>query len=173
MLPWLLIAALVGIAVWFLVGTLGGDDPTVPVAQETESPSPTPSPEPSETLVVASPTDTPTPKASPKPKPKPSKTKEPDEELIVEGINIQILNSTSDTSVDDALADRLSALGFRIENLESASRAYPRTTVFWSYPEAQKAAERLAARFDWLAQPKPDNLSATVALHVVVGNDEL
>lgn len=171
MLPWLLIAALVGIAVWFLVSTLGGDDPTVPVAQETESPSPTPSPEPSESLVLASPTETPTPKTSPKPQP--SKTKEPNEELIVEGINIQILNSTSDTSVDDALADRLSALGFRIENLESASRAYPRTTVFWSYPEAQEAAERLAARFDWLAEPKPDNLSPTVALHVVVGTDEL
>lgn len=170
MLPWLLIAALVGIAIWFLVGTLGGDDPTVPAAEATSSPSPTPSPEPSETLVVATPTEQPSPKPSPKPKP----TKSPKEKpLITEGINVQILNSTSNTSVDDAIADRLSALGFRIENLESASRTYPRTTVFWSYPEAQEAAERLAARFDWLADPKPDNLSETVAIHVVVGNDEL
>lgn len=159
-------AVLVGIAVWFLVGALGGDDPTVPAARESESPSPTPTPTPTETLVLASPTDEPTPQA------KPTKTAEP-KELIVEGINIQILNSTSDTSADDAIADRLRGLGFRIENLERASRAYDRTTVFWSYPEAQEAAERLAARFGWVAEAKPDNLSATVAIHVVVGNDEL
>lgn len=169
MLPWLLFAAVVGIAVWFLVGNLGGDEPTVPVAQETEKQSPTPTPEASESLVVASPTETP----ETSPQPKPSQTDGAEEELIVEGINIQILNSTSDTSADDAVADRLSALGFRIENLESASRTYPRTTVFWSYPEAREAAERLAARFGWVAEPKPANLSDTVALHVVVGNDEV
>lgn len=171
LLPWLLIAVVVGIAIWFLVGTLGGDDPTVPVAQETESPPPTPTPQPSETLVLASPTEEATPKRSPKAKP--AKSPDAKKKLIVEGINVQILNATSDTSVDDVVADRLSDLGFRIENLESASRNYPKTTVFWSYPEAQEAAERLAARFDWVAEPKPDNLSATVAVHVVVGNDEL
>lgn len=170
MLPWLLIAAFVGVAVWFLVGSLGADEPVSPIADESSSPSPTPTPEPSETLVIATPTDEPSPVKSPKPR----RTKAArSEELIVEGINIQILNSTSDTSVDDAIADRLSELGFRIENLERASRTYPRTTVFWSYPEAQEAAERLAARFDWLVEPKPDNLSPTVAVHVVVGTDEL
>lgn len=171
-LPWFLVAAVVGIAVWFLVGALGGDEPTSPVALETASPSPSPTPtsEPTETLVVASPTDEPSPKRSRRPK----RTRSPQPKpLIVEGINVQVLNSTSDTSVDDAIAARLSDLGFRIENLERASRTYPRTTVFWSYPEAQEAAERLAARFDWVAQPKPDNLSASVAIHVVVGNDEL
>lgn len=169
-LPWFLVAVVVAIAVWFLVGALGGDEPTSPVVDETASPSPTPSPEPTETLVLASPTDEPSPEASPRPR----RTRSPEpQELIVEGINVQILNSTSDTSVDDAIADRLSDLGFRIENLERASREYPRTTVFWSYPEAREAAERLAARFDWIAEPKPDNLSATVAIHVVVGTDEV
>ena len=166
MLPWLLIAIFVGVAVWLLVSTLGGDD-TTPVARETASPSPTPTAEPSETLVLASPTE----EVSPSPKPKPSKTKP--RELIVEGINIQILNSTSNTEVDDAISERLTDLGFQIENIERASRLYPRTTVFWSYGEAREAAERLAERFGWVAEQKPDNLSDTVALHVVVGEDEL
>lgn len=165
-LPWLLIAAFVGVAVWFLVGSLGGDDASSPTADETPSPVDSPTPEASETLVLASPTPSPTPK--------PTRTKDAARKpLITEGINVQVLNSTSDSTVDDAIAERLTDLGFRIENLERASRAYERTTVFWSYPEAREAAERLAARFDWVAEPKPENLSETVALHVVVGTDEL
>ena len=167
-LPWLLIAAFVGVAVWFLVDSLGGDDAPSPVADETASPTPTPTPEASETLVLASPT--PTDEESPAPEPTREPAKRP---LITQGINVQILNSTSDTGADDAIADRLTDLGFRIENLERASRLYERTTVFWSYPEAREAAERLAARFDWVAEAKPENLSETVALHVVVGSDEL
>jgi hypothetical protein len=44
--------------------------------------------------------------------------------------------------------------------------------VFWSFPSAREAAERLAARFGWLAQEKPSNLSSQVDIHVVVGSDE-
>ena len=171
-LPWLLIAAVVAAAVWVLVMTLGGEetvDPS-PVAGET-TPAETPTPTDTETdLVLESPS--PTPKETKTPRPK--KTRPPrDKPLITEGINIQVLNSTADTAVDDQVADRLTGLGFRIEALDDASRSYERTIVYWSYPEATEAAERLADRFGWEVGPKPDNLSSTVALHVVVGADEL
>jgi len=65
--------------------------------------------------------------------------------------------------------------------IESTTSASPEATSPGSYTpsaeeaetEAQEAAERLAARQGWIAQPKPENLSDTVALHVVVGEDEL
>ena len=170
-LPWLLIALVVGVAIWFLVNAIGGDEVTPSAADRSPSPTRSPEPTPSETeIVVASPE----PAESKTPRPKPTRSKEPKQAaLITEGINIQVLNGTADTAVDDAIADRLTGLGFRIEAIDDSSKAYARTTVFWSYPEAQKAAEALAARMDWVAEPKPENLSATVALHVVVGEDEL
>ena len=170
-LPWILIALVVGVAIWFLVSAIGGDEVTPSAADRSPSPSESPEPTPSDTeIVLASPKPTPTQK----PKPKPTKTKEPKEiALITEGINIQVLNGTGDTSVDDAVASTLTGLGFRIEAIDDSSKAYARTTVFWSYPEAQKAAEALAARMGWVAQPKPENLSDTVAVHVVVGEDEV
>ncbi len=170
-LPWILIALVVGVAIWFLVNAIGGEEVTPSAADRSPSPTGSAEPSPSETeIVLASPEPTPTRN----PKPKPTKRKEPKEvALITEGINIQVLNGTGDTSVDDAVADTLEELGFTIEAIDDSSKAYAQTTVFWSYPEAQKAAEALAARMDWIAQPKPENLSDTVALHVVVGEDEL
>ena len=170
-LPWILIAVVVGVAIWFLVDAIGGDEVTPSAADRSPAATPSADPSPTETEIVVA---TPEPAESKTPKPKPTKSKEPKQvALITEGINIQVLNGTSDTSVDDAVADTLTGLGFRIEAIDDSSRAYTQTTVFWSYPEAQKAAEALAARMDWVAQPKPENLSATVALHVVVGQDEL
>ncbi len=173
--PWFLIAAVVGVAVWILVNALGGDE-AKPVA-DAGSPSPSATATPSSTdtkpkVAVASPK----PKANPRPKPEPkaTKTKRPGPPpLITADINIQVLNGTSDPAVDDAVAARLEGLGFRIEAVDESSAAYDRTTVFWSYPEAQEAAQVLAERLGWVAQPKPDNLSDTVAVHVVVGADEV
>lgn len=170
-LPWILIAVVVGVSVWFLVNAIGGDEVTPSAADATPSPTPSVTPSPTETeIVVASPQPTRTKTQ----KPKPTKSKKPKEvALITEGMNVQVLNGTGDTSADDAVAARLADLGFRIEAIDDSSKAYSRTTVFWSYPEAQKAAEALASRMGWIAQPKPENLSATVALHVVVGEDEV
>ena len=166
-LPWFLIAVVVAVAIWFLVNALGGEE-IEPTAAD-PSPSPTASPTPTETEIVIA-----TPRPTPSETPTPKKTKEPEDvALITDGINIQVLNGTSDTSVDDAVADRLTGLGFQVEAIDDSSKAYSQTTVFWSYPEAQKAGEALAARMGWLVQPKPDNLSNTVALHVVVGADEV
>lgn len=168
-LPWLVIAVVVAIAVWILVMTLGGEE-TVDTGPAAGATSPSPAPSPTETeIVLESPSPTPEENESPRPKKTKSAAAKP---LITEGINIQVLNSTADTSVDDAMADRLTDLGFRVEAIDDASRVYQRTVVFWSYPDAQKAAERLAARFGWDVSAKPENLSDTVALHVVVGLDE-
>lgn len=167
-LPWLLIAAVVGVAVWILVNMIGGDESKPSLAERSPSPAPSATPSPTETqIAVATPSPAPSePEPDDPPKPEPVK-------LITEGINVQVLNGTSDTAADDALADRLAGLGFTIEAIDDSSVQYQRTTVFWSYPGAQKAAQALAARFDWVAEPKPENLSDTVALHVVVGEDEL
>lgn len=164
--PWVLIAAVIGGAVWFAVGFVGGDEvrPTSGDGATTTT-ARKPEPEPSESeIVVATP--------EPSDEPEPTEQDEPDQPLITDGISIQVLNGTADDAADDAMADRLAGLGFEVVAVEPSSVTYPRTTVFWSYPEAQEAAERLAARFDWVAEEKPSNLSETVALHVVVGKDE-
>lgn len=169
-LPWLLIAAVVAAAVWVLVMTLGGDETTdPPPAAGESSPAATPTPSESEREVVVA---SPTPAQNETPKPDKTRSDKP-KPLITDGINVQVLNSTADTSVDDAMAERLTGLGFTVEAIDDASRTYQRTVVFWSFPEAQKAAERLAARFGWDVEAKPANLSETVALHVVVGLDEV
>lgn len=167
--PWVFIAAVVGGAVWFAVGVLGGDDISPAATKEDPSPSDEgrePEPEPSDTEI-----DIATPEPTEEPDPEPTED-EPDQPLITEGITIQVLNGTSDAAADDSMADRLEGLGFEIAAVEASSVTYTRTTVFWSYPEAEEAAKRLADRFGWVAEEKPGNLSDTVALHVVVGNDE-
>ncbi|MDP9068500.1 MAG: LytR C-terminal domain-containing protein [Actinomycetota bacterium] len=173
--PWLLIAVVVGAAVWVLVNALGGEETKPVAAGGSPSPSASTTPSPTESkpkVAVASPSAKPS--ARPAKKPKPTKKKSPGPPaLITAGMNVQVLNGTSDTDADDAVAARLEGLGFRIEAIDESSAAYDRTTVFWSYPEAQRAAQVLAERLGWVAQPKPDNLSDTVALHVVVGVDEV
>lgn len=172
LLPWVLITAVVIVAVWIAVDAVGRDDEKlVPAARQTRSPAvvetlaettePTPTPEPVETK-----------KREPKKKqPKPDKATE--RELITEDITIQVLNATADPGADDRIADRLSSLGFEVVSIQGSSKEYSTTTVFWSFPQAQEAAERLAARFGWNSGPRPSNLSSTVDLHVVVGTSEV
>jgi hypothetical protein len=165
LLPWVLIAAVAGVAVSIAVDALGRDAlETSPPPAAARSPSPTPTP---------SPVPSPTPARTPRPTKSPSQPTETEVALITEGITVQVLNATTSTSADDVMADRLATLGFDVISVESASGSYARTTVFWSYPEASAAGEALARRFGWVVQEKPSNLSATVALHVVVGADEV
>lgn len=173
LLPWVLIAAVVVVAVWVAVDAVGRDDEKlVPAAGnvrspvertqepvETPDPTPTPEPEPAEKK-----------RKQPK-KPKPERS--PADELITEDITIQVLNATADPGADDRIADRLSSLGFEVVSIQGSSKEYTTTTVFWSFPQAREAAERLAARFDWDSGPKPSNLSSTVDLHVVVGTSDV
>jgi hypothetical protein len=163
---WVFIAGVLGAAAWLAVDLIGGDEVKgTPTAAESPTHRASPSPKASE-LVIA----TPTPDKS---EPEPVESETPKPELITDGITVQVLNGTSDLDADDRMADKLASLGFTIEAIEGSSKSYPQTTVFWSYPESEDAARALAERFGWLVQPKPANLSDTVAVHVVVGADEV
>ncbi|MDQ3951403.1 MAG: LytR C-terminal domain-containing protein [Actinomycetota bacterium] len=168
-LPWVLIAVVVGTAVWIAVEAVGGatEDPA-PVAAATSEP--TKEPEPSKEPATPEPEDTSSPEPTEKATPKP--TPEPKEPLITEGITVQVLNATDAAEADDRMADKLSKLGYTVVAVESASSRYDATTVFWSTEEAKEAAQRLADEFGWIAEAKPENLSTTVSVHVVVGADE-
>ena len=167
LLPWVMIAAAVVVAVYIAIDAVSKDD--TQIASDVR-PTPTverdePTDEPSETAV---------PEKTKEPEPEETKKddKEPAERLITKDITVQVLNGTPATDADDRMADRLSSLGFEVVAIEGSSKQYSQTTVFWSFPSAQEAAERLAARFGWLAAAKPSNLSSTVDIHVVVGGDE-
>ena len=71
------------------------------------------------------------------------------------------------------MSEALTGLGFQVVTVESTSKPYKETTVYWSFPDATKAAEALAAKRRWIADEKPANLADTVSLHVVVGQDFL
>ena len=174
-LPWFLIAAVFATGLWFAVDAIGGDGTEEPpkIASATQS---------------ATPEERDSPRKEPKKRPSPSPTPsgEVEEEdpfdsdpgsggkkLITEGITIQVLNGTASEPAGADMSDELSGLGFDVVVVNEASKPYPSTTVFWSSEASREAAEALAARFDWAAEPKPSNLTDSVSLHVVVGDDYL
>jgi hypothetical protein len=166
--PWSIVALAVGAGIVFLVDWAGAPEVRPPPASHARA-SPSPTESPAEVVVA-----TPSPEPSPTPSPEPSPTEEDrsDVKLITQDVNVQVLNGSSDPDAAERMAQRLSGLGFRVESIEDASTSYPETTVFWSYAEARRAGLALAERFDWRAEEKPENLSAEVAVHVVVGADE-
>jgi hypothetical protein len=168
--PWFLIAAVFATVVWFAVDSLGGDASEEPPRVASASGTPTP----------AEPKTSP-PDKRPSPSPKEDGGTEgdspfasgPEEALITEGVTIQILNGTTSALAGTDMSDELSKLGFDVVVVNEASKAYPLTTVFWSADASREAAQALAARFDWVAEEKPSNLTDSVSLHVVVGEDYL
>jgi LytR cell envelope-related transcriptional attenuator len=168
-LPWVMVAGVVGVALWVAVASLGGDDGASPALSTARSPSPrTEQP-------VAPPVESPDPVETKKKKP-PKEREEsepPEPELITDGITVQILNASGSPGAEQPIADELGGLGFEIVTVVDASRIYEQTTVFWSSEESRAAAEALAGRFEWIVEPKPENLSADVSVHVVVGEDEV
>lgn len=176
-LPWALVAAIAVTAVWAGVAALGQDELAT-------RPPPVKNDQPSAKQKVAGgknekdkdrePTPTATPSTSPSPEPDPSETPEAAKiPLITADITVQVLNGTSASTADDEMADRLSGLGYDVVAVVPASTSYPRTTVFWSSSASKAAAEALAQRFGWAVERKPENLSPVVAIHVVVGADEV
>lgn len=166
---WAVIAAVTGVAVWFIVGALGGPEAQRPIAAERNrsDKEEMPSPKVSGARVAST-------TAPPSPAPTATMDTEPDEsKLITEGISIQVLNGTADPAAADAMAERLTELGFTVVAVEESSERYPQTTVFWSTDASQDAATALAESAGWVAEAKPGNLSPEVSLHVVVGADEL
>jgi hypothetical protein len=169
-LPWFLIAGVFATGIWFAVDALGGDGPERPPRVASASETPTPS------ETKSSPAEKPS--SSPKGDAgsdgdSPFRSGPSGEPLITEGITIQILNGTSSALAGTDMSNELSGLGFDVVVVNEASKAYPLTTVFWSADPAREAAEALAARFDWVAEEKPSNLTDSVSLHVVVGEDYL
>ena len=161
LLPWVVLAALTGAAVWIAVGELGGEtlDRTPRARSAQMSPEPrVPSPSPS--------------RAAPSPAPSPSPARPGQGAPDGSGVTVQVLNGSSVPGADERMAEELAALGYTIVAVQGSSAAYGRTTVFWSSDATRRAAEELAAYMGWVAEPKPANLSGTVDLHVVVGADE-
>jgi hypothetical protein len=91
--------------------------------------------------------------------------------LITEGVSVQVLNGTNDPAAGEAMAERLTRLGYQVVTVESTSKPYKETTVYWSFPDAERAGRALGTRFRWASDLKPGNLADTVSLHVVVGRD--
>jgi hypothetical protein len=158
--PWALVAAIVGIGVWIAVDALSGGGSNGPPDTRLARGSPSAS--------SSTGRPTPTPGSS---TPAPVHKHKPP--LITDHITVQVLDATSDPAAGQRMATRLAHLGFQIAVVGPSSSPYDRTTVFWAYPSAKPAAKALAARFGWLASPKPADLSPQVALHVVVGADAL
>jgi hypothetical protein len=161
-----MVAGIVGVALWVAVASLG-EDGASPALTRDRSPSPK-----TETAAPVVPPTTPAKPPRDKP-PKPEDTEPPEEELITEGITVQVLNASGTPGAEEPVADQLTDLGFEIEAVVEASKIYEQTTVFWSTEDSRAAAEALAARFDWIVEGKPENLSTDVSVHVVVGQDEL
>ncbi|MDQ3766658.1 MAG: LytR C-terminal domain-containing protein [Actinomycetota bacterium] len=166
-LPWVLIAALIGAGLWF-VGRREADTVTA-------GPSSATSPTPDESV---SPASSPSPTSGPSPSGGTEDGGTEEDEggqvrpLITDDVTVQVLDSIGSDDAQDRMVDRLVALDFAVPFVAEASTTYRSTTVFWSYPEAEAAAKRLAERFGWEADPRPGNLSSGVTIHVVVGRDE-
>ncbi|HEX2241316.1 MAG TPA: LytR C-terminal domain-containing protein [Actinomycetota bacterium] len=162
-LPWLVMAAIAGIAVWFAVAALGREELSPPAAPQSDvalvDETPTPSPTP--TLELVEPTRSPS--AAPA-KPVPP---------LITDVSVQVLNATPDSAAGDRMAERLAELGFQVVTVQPAGQTYEQTTVFWSHEGAEDAARALAERYGWLVAERPDNLSETVDVHVVVGADQV
>lgn len=167
-LPWVIVAVVALGAVWIAVDALRNE-----VQPEAAAPSGDNAP----AVVDATPTkdvddnseEVPEPEETETPKPEKEKKDKP--ELITDGILVQVLNGTADDSLDDVWADKLEGLGFKIEAV-NPYHSTSETVVYWSTEEAREAAEVLADRFGWRAEPKLEELSDEVSLHVYLGKDE-
>ncbi|MDQ3752748.1 MAG: LytR C-terminal domain-containing protein [Actinomycetota bacterium] len=158
-LPWILLAALVGLGLWFVMRPEGGELRAQPPQKLDQGSSPAP-----------------TPSSTPNPEPEP--TEKEDEAgaarrpLITDDVTVQVLDAAGSPEAQDRMVGRLAALGFAVPFEAEASMIYRDTTVYWSFPEAKAAARRLAGRFGWKSGARPSNLSPDVTVHVVVGRDE-
>jgi hypothetical protein len=175
-LPWAVIAAIVGIAVWLAVGAVGGDPVSVGEASSDTSPSAEPRPTATPTpLPSGSPEDdeadgSDEPARKEKPEGRPIGT--PRDDLITQGIRIQVLNGTGGVEgAAEAMANRLTRLGYEIYAINTGL-TIDRTTVYWSTEAGRNAAIPLSARFGWDVGAAPPSLSSEVDLAVVVGPDE-
>lgn len=95
-----------------------------------------------------------------------------DGEVDPSTISIQVLDATGDGGATAAdVADQLRGDGFTVVAENKAVREYEVTTVFYT-PGNEAKAEQLAAMYGYdEVAPEPGNLSHSVDVHLVVGND--
>ena len=171
-LPWVLVAAVAGVAVWIAIGAIGrgpleAAPPQSGGSAQTSAGGDGASPEPR-----ASASPTPERTAGGDGKEHHKRNRGGGNGLITAGVSVQVLDATSSSRAGEHIADRLSELGFEIVAVGRAARFYDDTTVFWSSASSRAAARALANRFGWKLDPAPSNLSHAVDVHVVVGADE-
>lgn len=171
-LPWLLIAAVLAIALVVVFDMVGNDPIRTAADGEETQVAQTPDEEPEEVDEPEGEADEPEPKDESKDAKPADKDQDGLPKLITKGIDIQVLNGTADPEADDLVADRLARLGYTVVAVSPASKGYAETVVFWT-GDGREIGGPLASRFDWDLQPAPSNLSTEVHLHVVVGEDSL
>jgi LytR cell envelope-related transcriptional attenuator len=171
-LPWVVIACLVGFAVWIAVDTVGGDQVTVQSPSPETTPTPTPTPTPSPTRPEPSPVAKPTPTPeSEKDETDRRKRAEGDRDgtgLTTEGVTVQVINGTGGVvGAAEAMADRLARLGYTVEAF-TTGLTVDQSLVLFSTPEDSAAAVELAGYLGFVAGPAPPDLSRDIDLHVIV-----
>lgn len=167
LLPWTIVTVIALAAVWIAVDALGGDVRPTSVNEPGKEPVVGASDDPGADATDDSPV------RSPSPDPRPKKEKEKGgNELIIEGVSVQVLNGTDDVDADDRLAGELESLGFEIGAVNPYVKS-EKTVVYWSSDASQAAAEAIGDRFDWEVEPKPEELSSEVSVHILIGADQL
>lgn len=170
-LPWVIVAVVALAAVWIAVDALGNDVQPAPVKPQKKVEAPVDDPSPTKEEAEPEVTEEPSPSPEPSRSPKEDETKSKPQ-LITEGVSVQVLNGTTDPEADDRVAEQLEHLGYQIEAI-NPYLARSDTILYFSSEESRAAAEALAAHFEWPVQPKPEDLSPEVSIHIIVGADEL
>ncbi len=103
----------------------------------------------------------------------PDETDEPETRAHApQDVSVQILDAAGDDGTRTRVAEGwLRDDGYRIVATNRAVRTYEQTTVFYS-PGGESKARQIADEFGYaVVEEKPDNLSESVDVHVVVGQD--
>lgn len=158
-LKWMGVVALPLLAVWGIWRLVRQPDEkaVAPAVQAKKSPTPSPSPSPSPRAPSPNASPTPAP-ASPSPSP-----------AAKAAAQIQVLNGTATTGLGRRAADKLTAAGFQVVNVDNAARRYDKTTVFFR-PGFEDVARQVAGALGGASvEASPDNLSRDVT--AIVGAD--
>ena len=132
---------------------------------------------PETTPVITAPDETPdTPDDADEPEEtdEPEAADEPEETRAhaPQDVSVQILDAAGDDGTRMRVAEGwMRDDGYRVVATNRAVRTYEQTTVFYT-PGAEDKARQVAAEYGYaVVEEKPDNLSDSVDVHVVVGQD--
>ena len=168
----LALVIVVALAFWLI----GRDREAGPVVQPTETPTGTAQPQPSETTptgpteTTAPPTETPTttPTGTEPATPLPTGT------IPAADVSVQVLDGvrSDDGARMAALVTRLEEAGYDVVNTATSIRDYPETTAFFTEGHEPDARQLQAFIPEiTVVEPKLENLSDTVDVHIVVGGN--